>query len=63
MVGDQHYNAVQEATVSVLPQWLEAFKILLSAPPLTDVQDPSNWNPLAIRIQIFKVSSIPLSAG
>ncbi|KAF9516008.1 hypothetical protein BS47DRAFT_1371853 [Hydnum rufescens UP504] len=58
MVGDQHPDAIQEATVSVLPQWLEAFEILLSSPPLADVQDSSNWNPLAIRMQIFRTLNL-----
>ena len=56
MVKDQHPQAVKEATASVLPVWLEAFKVLLNIDPLQDVADPSNWDGLTVRIQIFKVN-------
>jgi hypothetical protein len=55
MVKDQHPESVKEATASVLPGWLDAFKYLLNLDPLQDVSDPSNWDGLTIRIQIFKV--------
>ena len=57
MVKDQHPNAVQEATTSILPVWLDAFKVLLSIDPKQEVENTQNWDGLAIRIQIFKVSS------
>lgn len=56
MVKDQHPQAVKEAIASVLPVWLEAFKVLLNIDPLQDVADPSNWDGLTVRIQIFKVN-------
>lgn len=56
MVKDQHPQAVKEATASVLPEWLEAFKVLLNIDPQQEVANPENWDALAIRIQIFKVS-------
>ncbi|KIM47710.1 hypothetical protein M413DRAFT_62252 [Hebeloma cylindrosporum] len=54
MVKDQHPESVKEATASVLPGWLDAFKYLLNLDPLQDVTDPSSWDGLTIRIQIFK---------
>ncbi|KAJ3485236.1 hypothetical protein NLI96_g5101 [Meripilus lineatus] len=57
MVKDQHPNAVQEATTSILPVWLDAFKVLLRIDPKQEVENTQNWDGLAIRIQIFKVSA------
>ncbi|KAF5393539.1 hypothetical protein D9757_000551 [Collybiopsis confluens] len=54
MVKDQHPQAVKEAIASVLPVWLEAFKVLLNMDPRKDVADGNNWEGLAVRIQIFK---------
>ncbi|PBL00281.1 ARM repeat-containing protein [Armillaria gallica] len=53
MVKDQYPQAVKEAIASVLPVWLEAFKVLLNMDPQLDANS-SNWDGLAIRIQIFK---------
>ena len=58
MVKDQYPDAVKEATSSVLPVWLEAFKTLLNVNPLQDVENTTNWDGLAIRIQVFKVRYI-----
>lgn len=55
MVKDQHPQAVKEAIGTVLPVWLEAFKILLNIDPTSDVSNCENWDGLAVRIQIFKV--------
>lgn len=55
MVKDQHPQAVKEAVASVLPVWLEAFKVLLSIGAEEDVSRADNWDALAVRIQIFKV--------
>jgi hypothetical protein len=57
MVKDQHPQAVKEAIASVLPVWLEAFKMLLSVDPQGDVGTSTNWDGLSVRIQIFKVLS------
>lgn len=56
MVKDQHPQATKEAVASVLPVWLEAFKVLLRIDPKQDVANGDNWDGLAVRIQIFKVS-------
>ncbi|PPQ99515.1 hypothetical protein CVT24_005305 [Panaeolus cyanescens] len=54
MVKDQHPQSVKEATATVLPVWLEAFKVLLNIDPTQDVNNVSNWDGLTVRIQIFK---------
>ncbi|EIN14253.1 ARM repeat-containing protein [Punctularia strigosozonata HHB-11173 SS5] len=54
MVKEQHPQATQEATASVLPIWLEAFKVLLASDPRQDIVSETNWDGLAIRIQIFR---------
>jgi hypothetical protein len=56
MVKGQHPLAAKEATDSVLPVWLEAFKVLLSISVEQDVSG-NNWDGIAVRIQIFKVFS------
>lgn len=56
MVKEMHPEAAEEAVANVIPQWLDAFKILLEFDPLQDVRDPSNWSGLAIRIQAYSVS-------
>ncbi|KAK7040193.1 hypothetical protein VNI00_009999 [Paramarasmius palmivorus] len=53
MVKEQHPQAVKEAIASVLPVWLEAFKVLLNLDPKQDISGPS-WDNLAVRIQVFK---------
>ncbi|KAF5384768.1 hypothetical protein D9615_001050 [Tricholomella constricta] len=58
MVKDQHPQATKEAVASVLPVWLEAFKVLLKINPSQDVQNTENWDGLAVRIQIFKTLDI-----
>ncbi|KAF8167572.1 armadillo-type protein [Crassisporium funariophilum] len=54
MVKDQHPQGVKEAVATVLPTWLEAFKVLLNMDPLQDVANASQWDGLTVRIQIFK---------
>ncbi|KAL1950948.1 hypothetical protein VTO73DRAFT_97 [Trametes versicolor] len=54
MVKDQYPDAVKEATATVLPVWLDAFKTLLNVNPYSDVEDTSNWDGLAVRIQVYK---------
>ena len=56
MVKDQHPAAVQEATASIIPVWLEAFKVLLSLDISQDVNEQS-WDGLSIRKELFKVST------
>jgi len=54
MVKEQHPASVKEATASVMPIWLEAFRTLLSVDPLEDVRG-ENWDGLAVRFQIYRV--------
>ncbi len=58
MVKDQHPTSVKEATTSILPVWLDAFKVLLSIDPKQDVENTPDWDGLAIRIQVYKVSTL-----
>ncbi|KAF8314424.1 ARM repeat-containing protein [Clavulina sp. PMI_390] len=54
MVKDKVPSAVTEASDVVLPQWLDAFRIILEADASADVLNTSDWSALAPRIQIFK---------
>ncbi|PFH48408.1 hypothetical protein AMATHDRAFT_65585 [Amanita thiersii Skay4041] len=54
MVKDQHPQAVKEATASVLPVWLDAFKVLLNLDIEQELQRSDNWDGLTVRIQVFK---------
>lgn len=63
MVKDQHPQSVKEATASLLPVWLEAFKVLLNHDAQRDVANNDNWDGLAIRIQIFKVHLFSLETN
>lgn len=54
MVKDQHPQAVKEATTSILPVWLDAFRVLLTVDPRQDVAN-AHWDGLSIKIEIFKV--------
>ncbi|KAJ8590544.1 ARM repeat-containing protein [Rhizopogon salebrosus TDB-379] len=58
MVKDQHPQAVKEATATILPVWLEAFKVLLNLNPLKDVSNQDNWDGLAVRIQVFRTLDV-----
>lgn len=58
MVRKEYPDAVSEAVSSVLPQWLGAMHALLSTPPSADVADPQNWDPIAIRIQVFRTLDV-----
>ncbi|KAK7063933.1 ARM repeat-containing protein [Favolaschia claudopus] len=58
MVKGQHPQAVKEAIASILPVWLEAFKVLLSTDPQADIANAQNWDALAVRIQIFKALDV-----
>lgn len=44
MVKEEHPESVKEASGSVLPVWLDAFKVLLSMDPKSDIVDTSNWD-------------------
>ncbi|KAG6896763.1 hypothetical protein C0992_006277, partial [Termitomyces sp. T32_za158] len=58
MVKDQHPQATKEAASTILPVWLEAFQVLLNIDPKSEVTDTSNWDGLAIRVQVFKTPAI-----
>ncbi|KAI5998077.1 armadillo-type protein [Pisolithus albus] len=54
MVKGQHPEAVKEATSTILPVWLDAFRVLLNLDPALDLSNQENWDGLSVRIQIFK---------
>ncbi|KAG8898465.1 hypothetical protein FRC00_002797 [Tulasnella sp. 408] len=54
MVKDQYPDSVKEATDGILPEWLNALKILLDLDPTQDVAPGENWDGVALRVQIFK---------
>lgn len=54
MLKEQYPDATKEASSTVLPVWLDAFKVLLEVDPRHDVADASNWDGLSLKIQIFK---------
>lgn len=56
MVKEQHPQSVKEASASVLPVWLEAFRTLLSIDPVAEVMGAQSWDALIIRLEIFRVS-------
>lgn len=58
MVRKEYPDAVKEALTTVLPEWIQAFQVLLAQDPLVDVASASDWDPLAVRIQIFKTLDI-----
>ncbi|KAJ6502647.1 armadillo-type protein [Mycena vulgaris] len=58
MVKGQHPQAVKEAIATILPIWLEAFKVLLSTDPQVDIANAQDWDALAVRIQVFKALDI-----
>ncbi|KAJ6520160.1 armadillo-type protein [Mycena sanguinolenta] len=58
MVKGQHPQAVKEAIATILPIWLEAFKVLLSTDPQVDIVNAQNWDALAVRIQVFKTLDV-----
>ena len=58
MVKEQHPQSVKEASESILPVWIDAFKHLLSVPVQQDVHNKETWDGLSIRIEIFNVSAI-----
>ncbi|KIP03840.1 hypothetical protein PHLGIDRAFT_31632 [Phlebiopsis gigantea 11061_1 CR5-6] len=62
MVKDAHPEPVKEAASTVLPVWLEAFRVLLSMDPKKDIENVGNWDGLAIRIQMVKTLDIILTA-
>ncbi|KAI0347862.1 ARM repeat-containing protein [Trametopsis cervina] len=58
MVKEEHPESVKEASSSVLPVWLDAFKVLMNLDPKADVVGASNWDGLAVRIQVIKTLDI-----
>ena len=57
MVKEQHPQAVKEATASVLPIWVEAFKVLLDLDPRGDVAEGRSWDALTVRREVYRVSN------
>jgi hypothetical protein len=62
MVKEMHPQSIREATDSVLPVWLDAFRVLLAQDPRADVAPGAPWDRLAIRIQLFKARRAPAPA-
>ncbi|KAI0082121.1 ARM repeat-containing protein [Panus rudis PR-1116 ss-1] len=62
MVKEQHPQAVKEATASVFPTWLDAFKVLLNLDPRQDVENAQHWDGLVIRIEVYKTLNTILTA-
>ena len=62
MVKDAHPEPVKEAASTVLPVWLDAFRVLLNMDPQKDIAG-ANWDGLAIRIQVVKVRRCALAFG
>lgn len=54
MVKEQHPQAIKQAVDTLMPQWIEAFKVLLDTDPTQDVQNENNWDALVVRMQVFK---------
>ncbi|KAH7105023.1 ARM repeat-containing protein [Auriculariales sp. MPI-PUGE-AT-0066] len=54
MLKEHYPDVTKEASGTVLPVWLDAFRQLLEADPRADIADPNNWDALAVKIQIFK---------
>ena len=54
MVKDQHPQIINEALDTVLPQWIEAFKVLIDQDPSMEVTKQDNWDALLVRLQVFK---------
>lgn len=59
MVKGEHAQAVKDATTSILPVWLEAFKVLLAINPQNDVST-DNWDGLRVRSEIYHVCSLAI---
>ncbi|ETW86593.1 hypothetical protein HETIRDRAFT_456575 [Heterobasidion irregulare TC 32-1] len=57
MVKDQHPQSVKDASGSILPAWLDAFKVLLNLDPLQDVTG-TYWDGLELRTEIFVVLDV-----
>jgi hypothetical protein len=57
MVQDNHPQAAKYASQQVLPQWLDAFRVILASDPASS----GNWTSLHIRNEIFQVSHRLLS--
>lgn len=58
MVKETHREAVSEAAATILPVWLDAFRVLLNMDPKSDVEGKPNWDGLAIRIEVVKVRAL-----
>lgn len=54
MVKDQYPEAIKEAVGSMLPQWIGVFRVLTSPDAAMELQSWNNWDPLLLRIQVFK---------
>jgi hypothetical protein len=55
MVKDQHPQATKEAVSTILPNWVTTFQQLLLVDPGGAGSQDSNWEHLAIQLQIYRV--------
>lgn len=58
MVKEHHPQAIKEAIESILPEWIQAFKILLDRDINPEISEGGQWDSLLIRIQVFKTLDI-----
>jgi importin-9 len=54
MVKEQHPKGVKEAIDAVLPQWIDAFIVLLDQDLTEEVVSGNNWDALLVCMQVFK---------
>ncbi|KAL8280102.1 hypothetical protein RQP46_007432 [Phenoliferia psychrophenolica] len=52
-VREEHPEAVKSAIAEILPEWLDAFRQLLSVDPVAELASVESWDGLSIRIAIF----------
>ncbi|KAI5481652.1 Importin 9 [Pseudohyphozyma bogoriensis] len=62
-VKDEHPAAVKAAITEIMPQWLDAFRVLLEMDVAQDVGlEAETWEGLAVRIAIFGTLEIVLNS-
>ncbi|GJJ12042.1 hypothetical protein Clacol_006283 [Clathrus columnatus] len=58
MVKEQHPQAIKDAIVGILPEWIEAFKVLLMQDLNFELSESDRWDALLVRVQIFKTLDV-----
>ncbi|KAF8498357.1 ARM repeat-containing protein [Gautieria morchelliformis] len=54
MVKEQHPKGVKEAVDAILPQWIDAFIVLLDHDLAEEMVNENNWDALLVCMQVFK---------